>query len=48
MKETYKTNITLASYIRGVAMTVFIIILSYESIEKGLYMGALFFYSYWQ
>lgn len=42
MKEIYRTNITLASYIRGVAMTVFIIILSYESIEKGLYMGALF------
>ena len=33
MKQTYKTNITLGSYIWGVAMIGFIIMLSYEGIE---------------
>lgn len=44
MKETYKTNITLGSYIWGVAMIGFIIMLSYEGIEQGLYMGTLFLF----
>ncbi|QQT64192.1 hypothetical protein I6I97_10630 [Sphingobacterium multivorum] len=44
MKEIYKTNITLGSYIWGIAMIGFIIMLSYEGIEQGLYMGTLFLF----
>ncbi|WP_282636405.1 hypothetical protein [Sphingobacterium thalpophilum] len=44
MKEIYKTNISLGSYIWGVAMIGFIIMLSYEGIEQGLYLGTLFLF----
>jgi len=39
MKEVFKTHINFGSYIWGVAMILFIVMISYEGLEKGLYMG---------
>ncbi len=41
MREVFKTHISFGSYIWGVAMTIFIVMLSYEGLEKGLYLGTL-------
>lgn len=41
MREVFKTQINFGSYIWGVAMIIFIVMLSYEGLEKGLYLGTL-------
>ncbi|MGJ1237259.1 MULTISPECIES: hypothetical protein [Sphingobacterium] len=41
MREVFKTQINFGSYIWGVAMIIFIVMLSYGGLEKGLYLGTL-------
>jgi len=41
MKEVFKTRINFGSYIWGIAMIIFIVVISYEGLEKGLYTGTL-------
>ncbi|WP_394676325.1 PH domain-containing protein [uncultured Sphingobacterium sp.] len=41
MREVFKTQINFGSYIWGAAMIIFIVMLSYGGLEKGLYLGTL-------
>lgn len=41
MREVFKTQINFGSYIWGVAMIIFIVMLFYGGLEKGLYLGTL-------
>ncbi|WP_312335507.1 hypothetical protein [Sphingobacterium sp.] len=41
MKEVFKTHIKFGSYIWGIATILIIVMLSYEGLEKGLYLGTL-------
>ncbi|WP_367332064.1 PH domain-containing protein [Sphingobacterium multivorum] len=41
MRKIFKTHINLGSYIWGLAMIIFIVMLSYEGLKKGLYLGTL-------
>ncbi|GAA0881415.1 hypothetical protein GCM10009120_00110 [Sphingobacterium siyangense subsp. cladoniae] len=44
MRKVFKTHINFGSYIWGGAMIIFIVMLSYEGLEKGLYLGTLFLF----
>ncbi|MDM1293523.1 PH domain-containing protein [Sphingobacterium sp. N143] len=45
MKQIFKTNISLGSYIWGMAMVACIVILGYNGMSQGLYLGTALLFS---